>query len=435
MALRVVKLPDVGEGVAEAEIVEWHVEIGQEVAEDQVIAAVMTDKATVEIPSPVAGRIMERGPDVGTMIAVGSKLVAIEPLGAPDGGRATSGDVELPPAAGSEPSIEREPAISASGDRDSEIPERNFVVAPSLKFARTAFGESKSAAKAKPLASPSVRRRALELGVDLRLVPPGQQDRRIRHEDLASYLSGRQNLKTARAHPRRATEEIRITGLRRKIAERMAQSTRRIAHFSYVEEVDMTNVEALRTHLNARHAPSRGKLTVLPFVLRALAIAVEEFPQMNATYDDANEVVTRYGDLHVGIATQTSAGLMVPVVRKAQEMDLWDSAAEIRRLATAAREGSASRDELSGSTITITSLGELGGVMTTPVINWPEVAIIGVNRMAIRPVWQDNKFVPRQMMNLSSSFDHRVVDGHDAARFVRRIKDLLELPATLFIRD
>lgn len=434
MALRVVKLPDIGEGVAEAEIVEWHVEIGQEVAEDQVIAAVMTDKATVEIPSPVAGRIMERGPDVGTMIAVGSKLVAIEPSGAPDGGTATGGDVELTPSPSAAP-IAPEPATSVSGGRDSKIPERNFAVAPSLKFARMAFGGSKSAAKAKPLASPSVRRRALELGVDLRLVPPSQQDRRIRHEDLVSYLSGRQNLKAAWAHPGRATEEIRITGLRRKIAERVAQSTRRIAHFSYVEEVDMTNVEELRTHLNARHEASRGKLTVLPFVLRALAIAVEEFPQMNATYDDENEVVIRYGDLHAGIATQTAAGLMVPVVRKAQEMDLWDSAAEIRRLATAAREGSAGRDELSGSTITITSLGELGGVMTTPVINWPEVAIIGINRMAIRPVWQDNKFVPRQMMNLSSSFDHRVIDGHDAARFVRRIKDLLELPATLFLRD
>jgi 2-oxoisovalerate dehydrogenase E2 component (dihydrolipoyl transacylase) len=432
MAPRVVKLPDVGEGVAEAEIVEWHVEVGQEVAEDQVLAAVMTDKATVEIPSPIAGRILERGPDVGTKIAVGSKLVAIEPSGAT--GRTGRETMEIPTSSTNKESpAAPQPERTAPVGRD--VMEQPAPAAPAPEGAPAPVRERKAEAVAKPLASPSVRRRALELGIDLRLVPPGQDDGRIRHEDLDAYISGARTTKARPALDHRRTEEIKITGLRRRIAERMAQSTRRIAHFSYVEEVDMTAVEALREHLNARHGADRGKLTVLPFILRAIAVAVEEFPQMNATHDDENEVVTRHGAVHAGIATQTPAGLMVPVVRNAENLDLWESAAEIRRLATAARDASAKRDELSGSTITITSLGELGGLATTPVINWPEVAIIGINRMAVRPVWQDNQFVPHKMMNLSSSFDHRVIDGYDAARFIRRIKELLELPAALFIKD
>lgn len=427
MAPRIIKLPDVGEGVAEAEIVEWHVEVGQEVAEDQVLAAVMTDKATVEIPSPIAGTVTERGPDIGTKIAVGSKLVTIEPTG-------TSGTAsEERTHSNAEPPDVSEPAKPAAAKPRGDIIEQAVSSAPAPRPDSKPFNERQSPVAARPLASPSMRRRALELGVDLRVVTPGKEDGRIRHEDLDAYLSSGRTTRAEPARHHRATEEIKVTGLRRRIAERMAQSTRRIAHFSYIEEVDMTAVEELREHLNGRHGAERGKLTVLPFILQAIVIALDDFPQMNATYDDENEVVTRHGPVHAGIATQTPAGLMVPVIRNAQNLDLWQNAAEIRRLSAAARDGSATRDELSGSTITITSLGELGGLATTPVVNWPEVAIIGVNRMAVRPVWQDNQFVPRLMMNLSSSFDHRVIDGHDAARFIRRIKDLLELPATLFI--
>lgn len=426
MVVRVVKLPDVGEGVAEAEIVEWHVEVGDDIAEDQLLAAVMTDKATVEIPSPVAGRIVERGPDIGTRLAVGSKLVAIEPAG--------TGAHTEPPAVPAQP-VPSPIAAAPERAEPARPPPAAPPVAPRDRPTTPAAPSTRARAEtgsAKPLAAPSVRRRALELGIDLRLVPAGKEDGRIRHEDLDAYLAGDHG-KRIHGNTRRADEQVRVIGMRRRIAERMAQSTRRIAHFSYIEEVDMTAVEELRGHLNARHGAERGKLTVLPFVVRAVAVAVDGFPQMNATYDDEAEVVTRHGAVHAGIATQTPAGLLVPVLADVRSLDLWQAASEIRRLAQAARDGVATREELSGSTITITSLGELGGIATTPVINWPEVAIVGVNRMAIRPVWRDNQFVPRQMMNLSSSFDHRVVDGHDAARFVRRIKELLELPATLFI--
>lgn len=353
MAPRIIKLPDVGEGVAEAEIVEWHVEIGQEVAEDQVIAAVMTDKATVEIPSPVAGKIIERGPEIGTRIAVGSKLVAIEPAGSGDG-KAPSA-----PESRNEP---KEPAASPP----KPAPQPGAVERPPPHTRP----KTVSTGAAKPLASPSVRRRALELGVDLRLVPSSQHDRRIRHEDLDAYIPSGDATRIVRRHADRADQQIKVTGLRRRIAERMALSTRRIAHFSYIEEVDMTAVEMLRKHLNDRHGAERGKLTVLPFILRALSVALNEFPQMNATYDDENEVITRHGAVHAGIATQTGSGLMVPVLRNAGDLGLWECAAEIRRLSAAARDGTATRDELSGSTVTLTSLGELGGIATTPVVNW-----------------------------------------------------------------
>ncbi|OKO69297.1 dihydrolipoamide acetyltransferase family protein [Bradyrhizobium sp. AS23.2] len=425
MVVHLVKLPDVGEGVAEAEVVEWHVAIGDEVAEDQILAAVMTDKATVEIPSPFRGRIREIGPGVGAMLAVGGKLAVIE-------GKGTVADdtiavplaptTQLPAPAVLEPDP-RQALLRA----DPQIPDVGASQEPRRR-PPPARGES-------PVASPAVRARARTLGIDLRMVGGSGPGHRILHQDVDAFV-GRDAVHASApsAYARReGIEEVKVTGLRRKIAERMADATRRIAHFSYVEEIDLTTAEDLRAHLNARHGEARGRLTVLPFVLRALVLAVREFPQINAHYDDAREIVVRHRAVHAGIATQTDNGLMVPVVAHAETRDLWQSAAEIRRLAGAARGRSATREELSGSTISITSLGELGGIATTPVINSPEVAIIGINRLAVRPMWDGARFVPRNMMNLSSSFDHRVVDGNDAALFVRRIKELLEQPSTLFI--
>jgi 2-oxoisovalerate dehydrogenase E2 component (dihydrolipoyl transacylase) len=279
-----------------------------------------------------------------------------------------------------------------------------------------------------------VRWRAREAGIDLRQVRGTGPAGRIRHEDLDVFLREGQTARPAGGRgPDMSVEEVKVTGLRRRIAQNMAEAKRRIAHFSYVEEVDMTALEDLRGALNATPAPDRPRLTLLPFLMQAIVRAVADFPQMNALYDDEREILFRHGGVHVGIATQTPQGLMVPVLRHAEARDLWDCAAEAQRLAEAARAGRAGREELGGSTITITSLGALGGIVTTPVINRPEVAIIGVNRLAVRPVWQGGQFVPRKMMNLSSSFDHRVVDGYDAARFIQRIKALLEAPATIFI--
>ncbi|WP_378941163.1 dihydrolipoamide acetyltransferase family protein [Mesorhizobium sp. ANAO-SY3R2] len=440
MSLRVVKLPDVGEGVAEAEIVEWHVKIGDEVTEDQILAAVMTDKATVEIPAPFTGRIVERGPDVGTVMAVGAKLVAIETS-------AAAVEMQEVAAASAEPHAIAEAradaasavALPREAGRDAASgSQASFVTSPLTPPDRETpvrkAGVDAKAATARPLASPSVRRRAIDLGVDLRLVPGKGPAGRIRHEDLDGFVSGHGSRQSVPVKPR-VTEEVKVVGLRRRIAERMAEATRRIAHFSYIEEVDVTALEELRRHLNERHAATRGKLTILPFVLRAIVIAVEDFPQMNALYDDEREIVTRHGSVHAGIATQTPSGLMVPVIANAEALGLWECAGEIRRLAAAVRDGSAKREELSGSTISITSLGDLGGIATTPVINRPEVAIVGINKIAVRPVWQNDRFAPRSIMNLSSSFDHRVIDGHDAARFIRRIKELIELPTMLFLKD
>jgi 2-oxoisovalerate dehydrogenase E2 component (dihydrolipoyl transacylase) len=407
----VVKLPDVGEGVAQAEIVEWHVAAGERVEEDQILTAVMTDKATVEIPSPVSGTVLARGGEIGAIVAVGAMLVTIDVE--------TGAGVPVP----AEPRVEAAPAVHtavyAAGASTSRTPQRENAAAPQRAAEVTAD---------KPLASPSVRAEARELGIDLRRVRGSGPAGRITHDDLTADTS-----KPPRPNRRSATEEIRLTGLRRVIADKMAESSRRIAHFSYVEEVDVTALEELRTHLNDRRASNRPKLTMLPFIVRALVRAVEGFPEMNALYDDDNGVVTRHAAVDAGIAVQTATGLMVPVLRHAEDHDLWTCAGEILRLADAARNGSAKREELSGSTITITSLGELGGIVTTPVINRPEVAILGVNRIAVRPVWQGERFVPRKMMNLSSSFDHRVIDGHNAARFIRRIKELLEIPAAMYV--
>jgi 2-oxoisovalerate dehydrogenase E2 component (dihydrolipoyl transacylase) len=425
MGTRIVKLPDVGEGVAEAEIVEWHVEVGQSVLEDQVLAAVMTDKATVEIPSPVAGTVVALGGEVGSVLAVGAELVRLEVAGpGNDDVVATPKQATTAkPLAPNKP----EPVAAKKASRPPEsptLPVRAEAASPSLPRPSVA----------KPIASPAVRRRARDAGVDLRQVRGSGPAGRISHDDLDAFVRGVGGTAPGAARVANAkVETIKMVGLRRRIAQKMAESKRRIAHFSYVEEVDVTALEELRKTLNAEERPDHPRLTLIPFLMQALVKAIVDFPEMNALYDDEAETIDRYGGMHIGIATQTNAGLLVPVVRHCEARSLWEFAAEVRRLAEAARQGTATRAELSGSTITITSLGALGGIVTTPVINRPEVAIIGVNREVVRPVWLGEQFVPRTMMNLSSSFDHRVIDGYTAARFVQRIKGLLEAPATLFI--
>lgn len=460
MGIRAVKVPDVGEGVAEAEVVEWHVKPGDMVREDQVLAAVMTDKATLEIPAPFAGTIVSLAVEAGGMLSVGDRLVLIDVPGMDDdpaalepgatlepGAGAATGDREpaqadeagpeaaaplrpAPPPAAAPPQAEQEPSPPVAPRQPATLPPG---LSPGLPP-----GLPRPPGE-KPLAAPAVRRRALEAGIDLRRVRGSGPAGRILHEDLDAFLRGEGDGQAGgqggvRRAPDNRVEEVPVIGMRRRIARRMAESTRRVAHFSYVEEVDVTALEALRASLNAQAAQrDRPRLTLLPFLVLALVRAVAEFPQMNAHYDDENEVIHRHGGVHAGIATQTDAGLLVPVLRHAEARDLWDCADELRRITAAAREGRASREALTGSTITITSLGALGGIVTTPVINLPEVAILGVNRQVVRPVWQSGRFEPRLMMNLSSSFDHRVVDGHDAARFIQAIRSLLEEPATIFV--
>jgi 2-oxoisovalerate dehydrogenase E2 component (dihydrolipoyl transacylase) len=448
MGIHVVKLPDIGEGVAEAEVVEWHVAVGDLVAEDQMLAAVMTEKATVEIPAPCAGRVVSLGAEVGTLMAVGSELVRLE-TGRADGhteDRTMPSEAErapsFPDSGAEEPPRQAPPPIaksspSASRPAPSSSPRSTIAKAEAANppgRSQIPLGPPRPVGE-KPIASPAVRQRALDAGIDLRQVRGSGPAGRIVHEDLDLFIrGGAPDLAAASGRrPNTTVEDIKLVGMRRRIAQNMAESKRRIAHFSYVEEVDVTDLEDLRASLNAQHAQHRGKLTLLPFMIQALVRAVGDFPQMNARYDDEAEIIQRFGGVHIGIATQTPNGLMVPVVRHAEARDLWDLAAEVARLAEAARKGLAAREDLAGSTITITSLGALGGIASTPVINRPEVAIIGINKQMIRPMWQGNQFVPRKMMNLSSSFDHRVIDGYDAASFVQRIKGFLEEPATMFI--
>ncbi|OWV85285.1 branched-chain alpha-keto acid dehydrogenase subunit E2 [Rhizobium sp. R635] len=401
----IIKMPDVGEGVAEAELVEWHVKPGDPVREDMVIAAVMTDKATVEIPSPVNGTVIWLAGEVGDRIAVKAPLVRIETAG--DVGEAQPMQISQAPIA--------EPA--------------------KVETAKPAPPPPAAQPAEKPLAAPSVRLFARESGVDLRQVQGTGPAGRILREDIEQFLAQGSAPAAAKNGLARktATEEIKLTGLRRRIAEKMVLSTSRIPHITYVEEVDMTALEELRATMNGDRRAGHPKLTVLPFLMRALVKAIAGQPEVNATFDDDAGIITRYSAVHIGIATQTPAGLTVPVVRHAEARGIWDCAAEMARLAEAARSGTATRDELSGSTITISSLGALGGIVSTPVINHPEVAIIGVNKIATRPVWDGTQFVPRKMMNLSSSFDHRIIDGWDAATFVQRIRTLLETPALIFI--
>jgi 2-oxoisovalerate dehydrogenase E2 component (dihydrolipoyl transacylase) len=423
MGTHVIKMPDIGEGIAQVELVAWHVKPGDTVKEDQLLADVMTDKATVEIPSPVSGKVVSLGGTVGEQMAVGAELIRLEVEGGGNVREAAAVSVgarapESPTAA-----ARPHPSPPPQGEGTRQPPR---VTPPPTR----APGD-------KPIASPAVRRRAWDLGIELQYVHGSGPAGRIMHEDLDVYLASRGQPAPrtgGSAYAQRHEEEaVAVIGLRRMIAQKMQESKRRIPHFTYVEEVDVTELEALRAQLNKKYAAERGKLTLLPFVARAVVLAVRDFPQMNARYDDEGGAVTRYGAVHLGIATQTEPGLMVPVLRHAEAHDLWSCAGEISRLAEAARSGKATREQLTGSTITITSLGALGGIVTTPVINHPEVAIIGVNRMVERPMIRGGAMVARQMMNLSSSFDHRVVDGVDAAEFVQAIRALLESPALLFV--
>src|SRR5712675_556785 len=427
MGIRIIKLPDVGEGVAEAELVEWHVEVGQSVLEDQLLAAVMTDKATVEIPSPVAGTVVALGAEVGGVVAVGAELVRLEVAG--EGNE----EVVAAPREAAMPAERPAAPLTKTAPAPPAPTEPATPTTPSAPASRAPLGPPRPPGE-KPLASPAVRRRARDAGVDLRQVRGTGPAGRIGHDDLDAFLRGTSKAVASTARVANTeVETVKIIGLRRRIAQKMAESKRRVAHFSYVEEVDVTALEELRATLNSENRQDRPRLTLMPFLMQALVKAVADFPEMNALYDDEAETLERHGGVHIGIATQTPAGLMVPVVRHCETLGLWDCAAEVQRLAEAAREGRATRAELTGSTITITSLGALGGIVTTPVINRPEVAIIGPNKQVVRPVWQGGQFVPRTMMNLSSSFDHRVIDGYVAARFVQRIKGLIEAPATIFM--
>jgi 2-oxoisovalerate dehydrogenase E2 component (dihydrolipoyl transacylase) len=421
MALFTFRLPDIGEGIAQAEIVGWHVKVGDRVEEDQPLADMMTDKATVEMESPVAGTVVRLAGEAGEQIAIGAMLVEIETEG--EGEDAAPEAAAQPPAPvaplAEPPVVAQEEAAPVA--EPASPPPLEPVPAPTAK----------ASGKADVLASPAVRARAKELGVDLAQVKPSGDH--IRHADLDAFLlygSG-QGYRPAGRAAKRADEQVKVIGMRRRIAENMSASKRNIPHFSYVEEIDVTALEAMREQLNA-HRGDKPKLTLLPLLIVALCRALPDFPMLNARYDDEAGVVTRYGAVHLGMATQTDAGLMVPVIRDAQDRNVWQLAAEILRLAEAARTGKARSEELSGSTLTLTSLGPLGGVATTPVINRPEVAIVGPNRIIERPVFRGSEIVPAKLMNLSISCDHRVVDGWDAASFVQAVRKLLETPVLLF---
>ena len=419
MAEHVIRLPDVGEGIAEAELVEWHVKVGDLVSADTTLAAVMTDKATVEIPSPVDGEILWLGAEIGDKVAVGSDLVRLKVPGERDTVSATQPQPK--------PAPDAKPRTIDSADRGT-VPVAAPVLAPPRAVAR--------AGTVRPVASPAVRLRAREAGIDLRQVPGTGPAGRITHEDLDAFAAHDPRVVRSQAlQPKSAVEDVKVIGLRRRIAEQMAVAHARIPHITYVEEVDVTALEELRETLNRRKRQEQPRLTLLPFLMRAMVLAVAKQPRLNALFDDEAGIIHQHAGVHIGVAVQTPAGLLVPVVRHVEALDLWDCAAEVVRLAEAARTGTATREELSGSTITITSLGAMGGVVSTPIINHPEVAIIGVNKIVMRPLWDGVAFIPRKVMNLSSSFDHRVVDGFDAARFVQRIKGLLEAPALIFMED
>jgi 2-oxoisovalerate dehydrogenase E2 component (dihydrolipoyl transacylase) len=447
MGTYVFKLPDVGEGTAEAEIVAWHVKVGDVIAEDQNLVDVMTDKATVEMTSPVGGKVIALHGEPGEMAPVGAPLVELEVEGAGNVKAGSAAAAPKPAAAASDarPAERGADAAVAAQAADTRpaagksaatpAPQAAPRAAKPLADTRPAFATR--AADTKPLASPAVRQRAHDQGIQLQYVPGTGPAGRIGHGDLDAYIAsgGKGVAPRASSGPaqRDGIEPVKVIGLRRKIAEKMQDAKRRIPHFAYVEEVDMTELEALRAHLNKTKKKDQPKLTVLPFFMRALVKVLPDYPQINARFDDDAGVVHRHAPVHIGIATQTANGLIVPVVHHAEALDLWQSALEVTRVSTAARENKATKDELSGSTITITSLGPLGGVVTTPVINHPEVAIIGPNAIIDRPVVRDGQIVVRKMMNLSSSFDHRVVDGYDAAEFIQRVKALLEHPALLFM--
>jgi 2-oxoisovalerate dehydrogenase E2 component (dihydrolipoyl transacylase) len=451
MSRYVFKLPDLGEGTVSAEIVGWRVKPGDDVSEDDVLVEVMTDKAAVEVPAPVSGRIVSTTGQPGEMVAVGAELVVLETASA---GSAAGTAAEPARTAGNG-------GITAAGQGAPEksAPERAAIAAVGNGAARQAplaaanAGGTRASAAPDPsrrvLTSPAIRRRAKEAGIDLRQVAGSGPQGRIGRQDFEAYAAARSagrsssvaavtTLPSARpaapsARPSGGSEEIKVIGLRRLIAQRMTDAKRNIPHFAYVEEVDVTELESLRQHLNMKAEPGTPALTYLPLLALALVRVLEDFPQCNAHYDAERGVITRYHAVHLGVATQTPEGLKVPVVRDLQLRSLWDVAAEMRRVTEAARTNKATREELSGSTITITSLGKLGGIVSTPIINAPELAIIGVNRAVERPVVVGGAITVRRMMNLSSSFDHRFVDGFDAAAMIQALKERLEHPATIFV--
>ncbi|MBB6123679.1 dihydrolipoamide acetyltransferase family protein [Sphingobium subterraneum] len=423
MSEYIFKLPDIGEGIAEAEIVSWHVAVGDSVSEDQPLVDMMTDKATVEIESPVSGRIVRLAGEPGEQVAIGAPLVVVE----------VAGEV-VSSAAPEEPAREPEQPVATE-------PPAPVIEAPPAEAVPASVGPADKALPEQSkspsvLASPAVRARAKDLQIDLAQVKAVEG--RIRHSDLDAYMlynSGQGYRPASRTG--RVDEAIKVIGLRRRIADNMAASKRHIPHFTYVEEIDVTALETLRAQLNAARG-ERPKLTILPFLITAIGRMIPRFPMMNARFDDEAGVVTRHGSIHMGIATQTDGGLMVPVVRDAQDRNIWQLAAEVARVAEAARNGKATSEELSGSTLTITSLGTLGGIATTPVINRPEVAIIGPNKIVERPMFVPDglggeRVEKRMLMNLSISCDHRVVDGWDAASFVQALKQALEAPASLLV--
>jgi len=435
------RLPDVGEGVTEAEIVAWHVKPGDVIREDQNLADVMTDKATVEISSPVDGTVTAINGEIGAMVPVGSVLVELDVAGEGN----VSGEVApvaqpapLPPAGGagggpSEPAPQPEPAKAEPSPSPSRRREGDKV-APTRTVAPTRVDIP--IGRNEVFAAPATRRRAYELGIPLQFVPGTGPGGRILPSDLDDFIAaGGMARAPGGLAPRMGGEDVKIVGLRRRIAEKMQEAKRRIPHIAYVEEVDVTQLEALRAEMNVRPAEGSPKLTMLPFLVKALVRALPDFPQVNSRFDDDENVLHVSEAVHVGIATQTPSGLMVPVIRHAEALSLAEIAREIARLATAARDGTAKREELSGSTITITSLGPLGGIATTPIINHPEVAIIGPNKIVEKPVVQGSFVSVRKVMNISSSFDHRIVDGYDAAQFVQALKRLIEHPALIFMGE
>ncbi len=405
MSRYVFRMPDLGEGTVEAEIVEWKVKAGDRVSEDQVIAEVMTDKAAVEVPAPVSGTVVSVAGQPGDMVAVGAELAVFDTDGA-------AADAAAAPAPG----------------RDAQPP----ATAPAPAAVATAKASQPAG---RVMASPATRRRASESGIDLAQLSGTGPGGRILPADLEAALDGAATPAAAPHAPRSGTEEIKVIGVRRLIAQRMREAKRNIPHFAYVEEVDVTALESLRQSMNARKAAGQPNLTYLPFVVAALARVLERFPQCNATYDEERGVIVRHRAVHVGVATQTPDGLKVPVVRNVEARPLYDLATEIGRLSEAARSNKATREELGGSTITVTSLGKLGGIASTPVINAPEVAIVGINKAIERPVVIAGAITVRRMMNLSSSFDHRFVDGFDGAAMIQSLKDYIEHPATIFIPD
>ena len=420
MAKFVFNLPDIGEGIAEAEIVAFHVKPGDRITEDQPVADMMTDKATVEMESPVTGTVLRIAGVPGDVIAIGSMLVEIEV----EGDDVAVGDIQKSDVTTSD--LEQQPLA-----KPVPIPVVSNTQVAVDNTETTEIGTDDPARRHDVTASPAVRARAKSLGVELSdVITSGGH---VRHSDLDAYLSygAGQGYHAPQAVYKRADEAIKVIGMRRRIAENMAAAKRHIPHFTYVEEIDVTAIEAIRADLNVNRG-SRPKLTLLPLLIVAICRSIPEFPMINARYDDEGGVVTRHGSVHLGMATQTDAGLMVPVIREAQDLNIWQLAAEIGRLAQAARDGSAKAEELSGSTLTITSLGPLGGIATTPVINRPEVAIIGPNKIVERPVFVGDKIEARKLMNLSISCDHRVVDGWDAASYVQALKKLIETPVLLF---